>query len=80
MTSSLSSPCAPTTTTAVITWWVRPARRASIARASAASTGLPNTSPSSTTSVSEPSTRACGSSASTRASPARALSAATRQP
>src|SRR5699024_5549306 len=48
------------THTPVWTWWVRPERARSIRRASSASLGLPNTSPSSSTTVSLPTTTQSG--------------------
>ena len=59
------------------TWWLRPEMRASIAAAWAASRGLPSTSPSSTTSVSAPSTGVESPGASP-ARPARAFARARR--
>lgn len=75
--TACSSRSADTSDTAEITSWLRPDRRRSIAAAASASAGLPNTSSSSTTSVSDPSTSADGVPGSCRR-PATAFSRATR--
>ncbi len=72
-----SSRPALTSHTVDTTRCARPDRRRSIAAASAASAGLPNTSSSSTTSVSAPSTSASGTAPSC-SRPAPAFSRATR--